>query len=624
MEEPSQVPPEVNLLARKFDQEDIKDVDVKIKGLIKTDQRDKETIGPLTLLKGDLNHFKDEVLNVFRIGLPKEKDKEEDCKGRQEEGLGGNLDKETKSGDTEDKNRKVKDWIDQPEDGEREQNMLGGKSQLKQSDMMSTSNTGGPTCESCPATGLVDQKPKPEEPPQEKSELREDEVTHIDQKNHEDDNIKIKGLLKTNQNEKRTSNPLTSLKEDLLKVFKLEDQMSRQTKDDSTEVKDDCSSSADPKMRRTVEKSDNRLSLFIEDLTSALEISLAKEKDMKEGPGKNDKPFRKLFRRDQKPLRISAKDEDKEDVKNRLSETKEEQLDSGCKENLSEKEEVKEKHKTGKTSNTEGGTDQRGDGEPAETPEMISDLDTRTPGGFLKNLFRRDQKPLMGGQEVKLSDRKGGQVDTDFRGILTNNRKGWMDIKLDPNMSEDKSETSFSETQQRRNIMSTSNMVRPIEFSGLTAESGNQKPTESKSNVCEDDPTNTRTSDQEDLREEDLKEQDLLKINQWEKKSISPLSLLKEDFNQLKDDFRNVFRIGLPKEKDKEEQNQEKPDAEKTNNNVKEKMEGRDVDLNMPEETSEMSFCEDMMFALSKGRKHKLGFGGWKNQIIRETKLQIR
>ncbi|KAM7409419.1 hypothetical protein PAMA_001078 [Pampus argenteus] len=50
----------------EFDPKDPKDKDMKLKDLLKVNQKQRTTVSPLTLFKKDLSHFKEEFLNVFK------------------------------------------------------------------------------------------------------------------------------------------------------------------------------------------------------------------------------------------------------------------------------------------------------------------------------------------------------------------------------------------------------------------------------------------------------------------------------------------------------------------------------------------------------------------------------
>ncbi|XP_044218171.1 myb-like protein X [Thunnus albacares] len=55
-----------NSSTNEFDPKDPTDEDVKSKDLLNVNQKQRRTISPLTLFKEDLNHFKEELLNVFK------------------------------------------------------------------------------------------------------------------------------------------------------------------------------------------------------------------------------------------------------------------------------------------------------------------------------------------------------------------------------------------------------------------------------------------------------------------------------------------------------------------------------------------------------------------------------
>lgn len=78
--------------------------------------------------------------------------------------------------------------------------------------------------------------------------------------------------------------------------------------------------------------------------------------------------------------------------------------------------------------------------------------------------------------------------------------------------------------------------------------------TESEIHVQEDDLTTE--SPQGDCKDKDVKVKDHLKTNQRERRTISPLTLLKEDFSQFKEEVLKVF-----KDKDTRTENEDRPSS---------------------------------------------------------------
>ncbi|XP_044054891.1 stonustoxin subunit alpha-like [Siniperca chuatsi] len=84
----------------------------------------------------------------------------------------------------------------------------------------------------------------------------------------------------------------------------------------------------------------------------------------------------------------------------------------------------------------------------------------------------------------------------------------------------------------------------------------NQK--EAKIRLQEDDETND--FDPEDQKDKNMSMKDLLKTSQSDKRSISPLSLLKEDFSQFKEEVLKVFR-----DKDTKTEREDSPSSQAEN-----------------------------------------------------------
>lgn len=565
---------------------------------------------------------------------------------------------------------------------------------------------------------------------QKESEMRlqKDNLTNkLDREEHKDRDLKMKDHL---QMEKRMINPLTLLKEDLLKVFK-----GKEATTEHEEVKP-----ADLKTSQTAEKTVDYLSLFKEDfnhfkddLSSVFRIGLLKEKDNTEDSSKikvlkterTDEPFKNLFKRDQKPSKNSDKVESSEEVQNKLSEKKEEQVKSGFRENLSKQN--KENHNAEKSNNIKDKLNQPEDGElevnvseetmctsstgrprgffkdlfrrdqnllttedrqevkvmlsenkehgfrenlseqneermnvndrvhqsddgeltlnvfqdKAETSssetqqseEMMCTSNTSRRQDFLQNLFRREQKALKtsdkveDSQEVKslLSERKEEQVECGVRETLSeqnkdnNVRHGVTlpeDRELDLNVSEEKSDSSVSKIQQIRELMSVG---KPQCFPGPTTDSTpallveepGQENNHREIEIHVQEDNSPGEVDQEELKDKQGKVQDSLKTNQ--KRTISPLTLIKEDFSHFKDDLLNVFRISLSKEKNKEdsskenvlkaerneepfkrnvsEQNEEKVDNNTQDVEEEEEPEGSEVHLKHETQRTEETAC---------------------------------
>ncbi|XP_067368592.1 enolase-phosphatase E1-like isoform X2 [Channa argus] len=479
------------------------------------------------------------------ITVPEKTDKQEDSGG-----------KGIFSEQNEDKN--IKDRMSQPE----EKSERTPFSETKQSEeMMSMSNTRGPTGIPCSAPGSGDQKPRKSksaltvgETSQENNHresetcLQEDVLAHkLDQKGHAD--VKMKDL-KINQREKRID-PLTLLKEDLFKVFKdkhteseLDERPLRQTGNLSTgstpsllkEVlshlsKDKNVKSSDSNTSQTAEKSDNHLSLLKEDASNVIRTDCLKEKDTKENSSKmtdltterTNEPFKNLFVRDQKLV----KTENVEDRK------KEEPLDSGFRGNLTERDEENVYAET--INNIMEQIDQSEDSkldlkvseekseigfsEKQQSDEMMCTSNTSSPGGLFRKLLRRDKKALrtadklQGTQEVSYVDteRKEEQLHSGFMGNITENNKpnNVKDRRNPPKHSETDRNlsdwTTFSETQQSE-VTFTIKTDHPKGFPSSTTGFGPQKPTESKSTLLVEEHSGEKEYKESEihLQEDDL------------------------------------------------------------------------------------------------------------------------
>lgn len=197
--------------------------------------------------------------------------------------------------------------------------------------------------------------------------------------------------------------------------------------------------------------------------------------------------FKNLLRREQED----------EEVKIMLSENKEAHLD--C-EHLEQTEQNADAEKDGTPGDRE--LTLHVSEERAETSEeMMCTSSTGGPRDFLKNLFRRDPKPLRPPEKPEDSQ--------EVRNMLSERKEE----QRDPEQYED----------------------REVDL-----------------NVSDDNENNQRDSDEREQDDnQDVKVQDSLKTNQ--KSTISPLMLLKEDFSHFKDDLLSVLRISVPKEKDSNE-----------------------------------------------------------------------
>lgn len=109
----------------------------------------------------------------------------------------------------------------------------------------------------------------------------DDDTSESNSSERKDDNMRMKDPLKTNQREKRTTNPLSLLKEDLSQfteeVFKM-----FKDKDTKSECEDRPSSQTLSKpASSTLDLLKEDLSQFREDVTSIFSISSSKDKEMK-------------------------------------------------------------------------------------------------------------------------------------------------------------------------------------------------------------------------------------------------------------------------------------------------------------------------------------------------------
>ncbi|XP_029001833.1 uncharacterized protein LOC114853082 [Betta splendens] len=453
----------------------------------------EKRVDHLSLFKDDLNHFKDDLSNLFRFGLSVEKEKKKDSKIavvtdgdnskclRKEEQLDWGF-RETLS--QQNKDSGTGDGLNQPE--------LIGLGPNSSEPTQERLNPGRTTCISCQTTGFnyLDHAGSN---PSLTGELDNCSSNFHQKEDKDTDN----GMKDQKRTETPGDDPSTQTEEkpciSVLKLLK-EDvsfSLSRDGTDQPAETSLSCLSQKRQEhftFKRTKQK----------DEEDKIEVLKSERKD---------DPLKNLFKKDQNTgITLANRGEV-------LTERKEEQPLCGFKQSLSEL----DKDKTERSNNNKSRRNEAKDSVPdTSTPQDNSgicdmmDASSRAPGLF-KALFRREQMPVMTPDEADTSQRVHSEEQLDRPPTQTPSQQNRYNNQTNPNASE----AGFPQTPQAGRMMSRTKTAVAVEAPSLD---NNHRDSENQGGM-----------------------------------TISSLTLLKEDFHHFRNDLLSVFRFGLSKDKDNKE-----------------------------------------------------------------------